>query len=123
MEFLSEQRGAMIQRFIANLMILVVAAMLCASSSPSPAGDGAILFESLKCGACHKPDKKAAGVSLAEIAKAYPDAPKLVSFFKGESPFLIESTKTGMMKGQLKNLATLSDGDKRVLAEYLLSFK
>jgi cytochrome c551/c552 len=112
------------QRFIMpTLMILVVAAMLCVSSGSSPAGDGAILFESLKCGACHKPDQKAAGVSLAEIAKAYPDAAKLVSFFKGESPFLIESTKTGMMKGQRKNLAALSDEDKKILAAYLLSFK
>jgi cytochrome c551/c552 len=111
------------QRPMPTLMILVVAAMICAFASPCPAGDGATLFESLKCGACHKPDQKAAGVSLAVIAKTYPDAAKLVSFFKGESPFLIESTKTGMMKGQLKHLASLSDEDKRVLAEYLLSFK
>ena len=75
------------QRFMPNLMILVVAAMLCASPSPSPAGDGATLFESLKCGACHKPDQKAAGVSLAEIAKAYPDAPKLVSLLQRRESF------------------------------------
>ena len=47
----------------------------------------------------------------------------MVSFFKGESPMIIESTKSGMMKGQLKNLGALSDEDKKALADYILSFK
>jgi len=92
-------------------------------SNDSSAGSGEALFASLKCGACHKPDQKATAVPLSELAKAYGDQAKLVSFFKGESPMIIESTKSGMMKGQLKNLGALSDEDKKALADYILSFK
>jgi cytochrome c551/c552 len=87
------------------------------------AGDGAAVFNSLNCGRCHKPDKKAAAVSLAEIAKTFGDKEKLVTFFKGESKPLIESEKWGMMKGQLAKITPLPDQDKDDLAEYILSFK
>ena len=36
---------------------------------------------------------------------------------------IIESTKAGMMKGQMKNLAALPDEEKKALADYILSFK
>ena len=87
------------------------------------AGDGAALFESLQCSRCHKPDKKAAAVSLAEIAKTYEDKEKLVKFLKGEIKPLIESEKWGMMKGQFSKITPLSDQEKNDLAEYILSFK
>ncbi len=104
------------------VITMVLPAFFCASGDSS-AGNGETLFASLKCGACHKPDQKATAVPLTEIAKAYPDQAKLVSFLKGESPMIIESAKSGMMKGQLKNLAALSDEDKKALADYMLSFK
>jgi cytochrome c551/c552 len=110
-------------RLLPIVIALFIIGGLGTSSQLSLAGDGAALFESLKCGTCHKPEQKAAGISLAEIAKAYGDSAKLAAFFKGESPFLIESTKTGMMKGQMKNLAALSDQDKKALSDYILSFK
>ena len=113
----------MMRKLIWKAIVLVFIGGLCVSAHLSLAGDGGALYESLKCGACHKPDQKAAGVSLAEIAKAYADPAKLVTFFKGEGPFIIESAKQGMMKGQMKNLAALSDEDKKALSDYILSFK
>ena len=104
------------------VITMVSLAFFCASGDSS-AGNGEALFASLKCGACHKSDQKATAVPLTEIAKAYQDEAKLVSFFKGESPMIIESTKSGMMKGQLKNLAALSGEDKKAMADYILSFK
>ncbi len=109
-----------------RLFSIVIAMALLSffwASNDSSAGSGEALFVSLKCAACHKPDLKATAVPLAELAKAYGDPAKLVSFFKGESPMIIESTKSGMMKGQLKNLGALSDEDKKALADYILSFK
>lgn len=111
------------RKLMLKVMILLSIGILAVSSHLCVAADGATLFESLKCGSCHKPQEKAAGVSLADIAKAYPDTAKMVAFFKGETPFLIESTKTGMMKGQMKNLAALPDEDKKVLSDYILSFR
>jgi cytochrome c551/c552 len=87
------------------------------------AGDGAAVFDSLKCSMCHKPDKKAAGISLAEIAKTYENKEKLVKFLKGETRPLIESEKWGMMKGQFSKIAPLGDQEKNDLAEYILGFK
>lgn len=86
-------------------------------------GEAPQAYDNLKCGMCHKPDRKAAGVSLAEIAKTYQDRDKLVKFFKGESKPLIESERWGMMRGQLAKIEELQDKDKEVLADYVLSFK
>jgi cytochrome c len=109
-------------RVITMTITLVLLGLMCASYQSS-AGNGEALFESLKCGACHKPDQKAAAIPLKEIAKAYQEQVKLVTYFKGESPMIIESSKGGMMKGQSKNLAALPDEDKKALADYILSFK
>ena len=106
--------------------IILVTFILCmgfgALIGTARAGDGAALFDSLKCGMCHKPDKKAAAVSLAEIAKVYGDKEKLVKFFKGDKP-LIQSDNWGMMKGQFSKITPLSDQEKDQLAEYIITGK
>ena len=109
-------------RVITMTITLVLLGLMCACNQSS-AGSGEAMFESLKCGACHKPDQKAAAIPLKEIATAYQEQAKLVTYLKGESPTIIESTKGGMMKGQMKNLAALPDEDKKALADYILSFK
>jgi cytochrome c551/c552 len=106
-----------------TLSTLVLMFLLAAVGQAWAAG-GAEIFETLKCGMCHKPDKKAAAVSLQEIAGTYSDRDKLVKFFKGEIKPLIESEKWGMMRGQLeKKIKPLPDEDKEALADYILSFK
>jgi len=87
------------------------------------AAGGAQIFVTLKCGIGHKPDKKAAAISLAEIVQTYSDKAKLVKFFKGELKPLIESEKWGMMRGQLEHIKALPDQDKEALADYVLSFR
>ena len=104
------------------LSILVTVCVL-ASAGGAAAADGAKVFETLKCGMCHKPDKKAAAISLAEIVRTYSDRDKLIKFFKGETKPLIESDKWGMMRGQLEKIKALPDEDKEALADYILSFK
>jgi cytochrome c551/c552 len=106
-----------------GLMVLVLSIGSWAAYPYAWAGDGGAIFESLTCSRCHKPDKKAAAVSLAEIAKTYGDNEKLVKFLKGETKPLIESEKWGMMKGQFSKITPLSDQEKSDLAEYILSFK
>jgi cytochrome c551/c552 len=108
-----------------SIWVTVVMALLglhCISNKSS-AGNGEALFQSLKCGTCHKQDKRVVAIPLKEMAEAYKEQGKLVTYFKGESPAIVESTKVGMMKGQLKNIEALSDEDKKVLADYILSFK
>jgi cytochrome c551/c552 len=92
-------------------------------SGDSPPADGAEIFAAFKCGICHKPDKNAAAISLAEIVRTYSDKARLVKFFKGEMKPLIESEKWGMMRGQLDKIKALPEEDKEALADYILSFK
>ena len=106
-------------------LILAILATVCmlASAAGAAEADGAKVFETLKCGMCHKPDKKAAAIPLAEIVQTYSDKDKLMKFFKGELKPLIESEKWGIMRGQLEKIKALSDEDKEALAGYVLSFK
>lgn len=111
-----------------RLIFLSIAALVfCLYSTQGISAEkkqsGAEIYESLKCGACHKPDVKAAGSSLAEIAKAYQSKDKLVAFMKGESKPVMGSEKWGMMKGQLPKLTALGEEQKEALADYVLSFK
>ena len=107
-------------RLILSTLVLVTA---LAAGGGAWATDGADIFATLKCGMCHKPGKKAAAISLAEIVQTYSDKARLVSFFKGEMKPLIESEKWGMMRGQLGKIKALPDRDKEALADYILSFK
>jgi len=107
-------------RLILSIAVLV---SVLAAGGVAWAAEGAETFATLKCGMCHKPDKKAAAISLAEIVQTYSDKAKLVKFFKGELKPLIESEKWGMMRGQLERIKALPEQDKEALADYILSFK
>jgi cytochrome c551/c552 len=104
------------------LPVLVLVFVLTAAGNAADV-DGAAVFTSLKCGMCHKPDKKAAAVSLAEIGRAYMDKEKLVQLFKGDLKPLIESDKWGMMRPQLDKIKALPDPEKDALAGYVMGFK
>jgi len=107
-------------RLILPVLVLVLA---LAAAGIAADVDGAAVFTSLKCGMCHKPDKKAAAISLAEIDQTYSDKEKLLQFFKGEIKPLIESEKWGMMRPQLEKIKALPDPERDALADYLLGFK
>ena len=107
---------------VASVTILFFV-LISAASVWAGAKEGASVFESLKCSMCHKPDKKAAAVSLDEIAKTYQDRDKILKLFSGESKPLIESDKWGMMRGQLPKIQALKESEKKDLADYILSFK
>ncbi|MCE5243105.1 MAG: c-type cytochrome [Syntrophobacteraceae bacterium] len=105
---------------IATIISAMAAGVFMTSAS---AADGRAVFDSLKCGSCHKPGEKSVAVSLAQIARAYETPEQLGGFFKGESKPIIESEKPGMMKGQMPKLGALSAEEQKALAEYILGFK
>ena len=107
-------------------LILSIVILFCCclpNAAFTSAGENAALYESLRCGTCHKPDTKAAAVSLAEIAGTYQTGDKLVKFMKGEAKPIVESDKWGLMRGQMSKLSALGDEEKEALADYILSFK
>ncbi len=107
------------------LPILALVCCFCFFQPGSAYGErsGAEIFESLKCGACHKPDVDSAGFSLVQIAKAYQTKDKLAGFMKSGFEPIMESEKKGMMRGQMQKLAALGEEEREALAGYILSFK
>ena len=86
-------------------------------------GGGEATFQSLKCHICHKPNRKSAGPSLPEIAKAYSgQQQQLVQYLKGESEPLIDFGKRQVMERKLKKTREISDTERRDLADYILGF-
>ena len=83
---------------------------------------GEATFQSLKCHMCHKPDRRSAGPSLAEIAKTYSGQQRLVQFLKGEVEPLVDLGNRQVMERQLEKTKELSDAQRKDLADYILSF-
>ncbi len=106
-----------------GITLILILLLVSAAGAWAGAKEGASVFDSLKCSMCHKPDKKAAAVSLNEIATTYQDRDKVPKLFSGESKPLIESDKWGMMRGQLPKIQALKESEKKDLADYILSFK
>ena len=104
-------------------IVVLIFALMSAAGVWAGAEEGATVFATLKCALCHKPDKKAAAVSLAEIAKTYQDRDKILKLFSGEIKPLIESDNWGMMRGQIPKIQALQEPEKQDLADYILSFK
>jgi len=105
------------------LTLIGCASLFLAIMLWAAAGDGEATFHSMKCQLCHKPDRRSAGPSLAEIAKAYSGQEQgLTSYLKGESEPLVDLGKGKVMERQLEKTKELSDGQRRDLAEYILSF-
>jgi len=111
--------------FMKRFVLVALIALVCLISGTMLwAADtgGEATFQSLKCHVCHKPDRKSAGPSLPEIAKAYSgQQQRLVQYLKGEAEPLIDLGKRQMMEGKLEKTKGISDGERKDLADYILS--
>jgi cytochrome c551/c552 len=97
---------------------LIVGTMLWAAAS-----GGEATFHSLKCYICHKPDRRSAGPSLPEIAKAYGgQQQQLAQYLQGESAPLIDLGRQKVMERQLEKTKEISAAERKDLADYILSF-
>ena len=83
---------------------------------------GEAIFQSLKCHTCHKPDRRSAGPSLPEIAKAYNgQQQRLVQYLKGETEPLMDLGKQQVMESKLEKTKEISEAARKDLADYILS--
>ena len=109
------------KRFVLLTLIacgcLMVGTMLWAGNTA-----GEATFHSLKCHICHKPDRRSAGPSLPEIAKAYSGQQRLAQYLKGESDPLLDFGNQHLMQRKLEKTKEISNGERRDLADYILSF-
>lgn len=95
-----------------------------ATEKKSPAQLGQELFESKgNCFACHKPDQKIVGPSIAEIAQIYKDkGGDIVSFLKGNEQPLVDPEQFPVMKTNFAITKNMTDEELKALETYIYSF-
>jgi cytochrome c len=102
--------------------ILVGCALLWAAGAY--AADGKALFDNNGCAMCHHAEKKGAGPSVQEIAKAYSGKKAdLESYLAGKAEPTVEPSKAHMMKHSLEKIEAMSADDRGALADYMLGQK
>ena len=88
------------------------------------ATDGEAIFNAQGCIACHKPAISKIGPSLKEIVQAYQQKEdQLIGYLKGETEPIMESAKASMMMKPLEKAKSLSDTDRKALADFIMSHK
>ena len=102
---------------IAILILLVVPAICIASES------GETIFKSQGCTSCHRVESSSkVNPSLTDIARAYNGkADQLIQYLKGESESIVKPEKSSMMKRYIQKTRGLSDGDRKALADFIMS--
>jgi cytochrome c len=105
---------------------LISVSMLTAllTAGPALAADGAALFQSKGCSACHHAteDRSAQGLgpSLQQVAEAYGgDSEAVEAFLKGEGEPKVYPDKYPIMKTQLGITKALPEEELQALASYL----
>jgi len=75
------------------------------------------------CTACHLPDQKVIGPSIAEIAKIYKEKnASIVSFLKEEAKPIVDPSQYEVMKTNFAITKQMSDEELKALEDYMLSF-
>lgn len=106
-----------------------IATALCMSlsliSSSASADDmtGEALFQSMKCGKCHRTEENPKGPTLARIAETYGDEAKLLLYFEGKTEPIVEPERAKTMKPRQRKIKKLDKADKTKLAAYIIGFK
>jgi cytochrome c len=93
--------------------------------SQNPSFDqGKALFEGKgACLACHKPNQKVIGPSLAEISKIYKEQnASIVSFLKEEGKPIVDPSQYEIMKANFTITKSMSDEELKALETYILNY-
>ena len=75
------------------------------------------------CTACHLPDQKVIGPSIAKIAKIYKENKgSIIAFLKEEAEPIVDPSQYETMKTNFAITKKMSDEELKALEEYILSF-
>jgi cytochrome c551/c552 len=103
--------------------VLLLIGMLVIYVSPGFAGEtGEKVFKSLGCQSCHHPESTSKlNPSLQDIGRAYQDkAPQLVNFLNGQEGAIVKPEKAAMMKRYLEKTKSLTEAERKALADFIL---
>jgi len=117
------------------LLILLATVVSCKKDSPkdplypesetvqTPVQLGQELFDGAgNCFACHKPDQKVIGPSIAEIARIYKEKNgNMVSFLKGNEDPIVDPALFETMKTNFAITKKMSDEQLKAIEAYIYS--
>jgi cytochrome c len=85
---------------------------------------GKELFENKgNCVACHQPEQKIIGPSIAEIAKIYKEKnASIVSFLQEQSEPIVDPSQYEVMKTNFAITKSMSEEELKALEDYMYSF-
>lgn len=85
---------------------------------------GRALFDTKgNCAACHQPEQRIIGPSIAEIAKIYKDSDgDIVAFLKGNAEPIVDPEQYEVMKTNFAITKKMSDQELQALEAYIYSF-
>jgi cytochrome c551/c552 len=112
------------KKYLIAAIIIMGILILGLQSSDIRAENSNTIFESLRCGTCHKPNTGKAFPSLKEIVKAYDgNEGRLISYLQGETGPIVKKEKVELMKRYIEKTKALSREDIKSLVDYILNFK
>ncbi len=88
------------------------------------AEEGKEIFDSLRCGSCHKIDTGKANPSLKEITRSYKGMEnRLLSYLNGEVESIVNPEKGERMKRYIEKTKGLKAQERKTLADFILSHR
>jgi cytochrome c len=118
-----DKKGLYMKSYVC-LMIVLAAVLL--TTFQAWAEEGEAIFKANGCITCHKITAGGSKInpSLPEIARAYHDKEdQLLNYLKGEAKSIVKPQKAHTMERQLAKISSLSDADRKALADFILSHK
>ena len=86
------------------------------------AEEGKMLFDSLRCGICHKVDTGKSTPSLKEIARSYKEKEnQLLDYLEGKAEPIINPERGGTMKRYIEKTRGLKEDERKALSGFILS--
>jgi cytochrome c551/c552 len=86
---------------------------------------GEKVFKSLGCQSCHHPESTSKlNPSLQEISHAYQDkASELIDFLNGQADAIVKPEKASMMKRYVEKTKSLTEADRKALADFIMEHR
>ena len=104
--------------------VLIFSAILIFCALNTGAEEEKPVFESLRCGICHKADTGRIYPSLKEIATAYKgNSEDLKKYLHGESESIVNQEKSKIMERYIEKTKALSKEELKSLVDFILSNK
>ncbi len=102
----------------------LVSLLMCGTAIYAEDNGGSATFQSLKCGSCHKPDRKSVGPSLKDVGQSYAgQEERLVQYLKGEAEPILGLGKAKLMRKSIKKMQDLASPELKALSHYIMTFK